>query len=250
MEGVHITTSQNVTIDYNLADIGTRVLARILDAIFMAVYGVIFYMIFFGVLATGKDETFRFLFENDGALLILFGFLISLPIICYSLWAPYFMQGQTFGKKILQIKIVRMNGEEASFGTYFVRWLLNVVDSLFYNILGLIVMASNNKRQRVADLVAKTVVISTKQQLHVDQTILSQIEDVYQPKFSQVLRLSDRDAQIINSSMVRARMSRDINLVKKLRSKIEQVIQEYKPEMSDVEYVETVLKDYQYFSQQ
>ncbi len=250
MDGVHINTSQNVTIDYNLADVGVRVLARILDFVFIFVYFIFFYLIFVGILANNAASD-DFLGRNDGAWGVALFFLIGSPVFLYSLWAPYFMQGQTFGKKIMQIKIVRADGREASFGTYFVRWLSNVLDtSFFYGILGLIVMASNQKRQRIADLIAKTVVISTKQQIHVDQTVLSHIDETYQPKFGQVLQLSDRDIQIIKSSLERAKMNMDFNLVKKLRDKVEHVIQEHKPEMTDVEYVETVLKDYQYFSQQ
>ena len=250
MNSVHINTSQNVTIDYNLADIGTRTLAKLLDTLFIIVYFSIFYGIFFGILAN-SSEAWRVVDGNDGTIGVILMFIISLPVFFYSLWAPYFMQGQTFGKKILKIKIVRDDGLEAGFGTYLVRWLLNVVDFYFIGALFvLVIMAVNQKRQRIADLVAKTVVISTKQTVFVDQTILSHIEEDYQPKFSQVLQLSDRDVQIIKMSIDRARRSGDYSLMTQLRNKIESVIQEYKPEMTDIQYIDTVIRDYQYFSQQ
>ncbi|MDR2122877.1 MAG: RDD family protein [Flavobacteriaceae bacterium] len=248
MKDVHINTSQNVVIDYNLADIGNRVLAKLLDNLFLIAYGVIFYFIIWGILIN-SDGFLDPLIYDDWIWIIPF-FIIAAPVVFYSLWAPYFMQGQTFGKKIMKIKIVKADGSEASFGTYFVRWLLGFIDSLFYNMVGLITMASTQRRQRVADLIAGTVVISTKQTFHVDQTILSEIEENYQPKFTQVLQLSDRDLQIIKTALERARATVDIDLTRKLRNKIESVIHEYKPELTDIEYVETVIKDYQYFSQQ
>jgi uncharacterized RDD family membrane protein YckC len=249
MEDVHINTSQNVVIDYNLADIGNRVLARLLDGVFIAVYVVIVYVIFFGLLVNNMGAL-TFLNETDDPWWLTIFFVIALPAVFYSLWAPYLMQGQTFGKRILKIKIVKADGSEAGFGTYFVRWLLNIVDSLFYNIVGLIVMGSTQRRQRVADLVAGTVVISTQQTVHVDQTILSEIDENYQPKFTQVLQLSDKDLQIIKTLLERAKSTMDFDLVRKLRNKIESVIHEYKPELTDIDYVETIIKDYQYFSQQ
>lgn len=243
MEGVHINTSQNVTIDFNLATIGNRIAARFLDWIFIFIYLVIFFIIIY--VLTSND----FYLEHEMLNMVLYVIMI-LPVVFYSLWAPYFMQGQTFGKKILKIKIVKADGAEATFGTYFIRWLLNVVDSLFYSSVGLITMASTKKRQRVADLVAHTVVITTRQQINFDQTILYNLEENYQPIFSQVLQLSDKDVQIIRTSLDFAKKNRDYELIKKLRNKIESVINEYKSEMSDVDYVDTVIKDYQYFSQQ
>lgn len=243
MEGVHINTSQNVTIDFNLATIGNRIAARFLDWIFIFIYLVIFFIIIY--VLTSND----FNFEHEMLNMVLYVIMI-LPVVFYSLWAPYFMQGQTFGKKILKIKIVKADGAEATFGTYFIRWLLNVVDSIFYSSVGLITMASTKKRQRVADLVAHTVVITTRQQINFDQTILYNLEENYQPIFSQVLQLSDKDVQIIRTSLDFAKKNRDYELIKKLRNKIESVINEYKSEMSDVDYVDTVIKDYQYFSQQ
>lgn len=243
MEGVHINTSQNVTIDFNLATIGNRIAARFLDWIFIFIYLVIFFIIIY--VLTSND----FNFEHEMLNMVLYVIMI-LPVVFYSLWAPYFMQGQTFGKKILKIKIVKADGAEATFGTYFIRWLLNVVDSIFYSSVGLITMASTKKRQRIADLVAHTVVITTRQQINFDQTILYNLEENYQPIFSQVLQLSDKDVQIIRTSLDFAKKNRDYELIKKLRNKIESVINEYKSEMSDVDYVDTVIKDYQYFSQQ
>lgn len=246
MEDVYINTSQNVHIDYKLAPIGNRIAARFLDWMFSFIYLVILFVIVFVIINNDNDLGNI----KDKRLIFVLCTIIILPVVFYSLWAPYFMQGQTFGKKILKIKIVKADGAEATFGTYFIRWLLSVVDSIFYSSVGLITMASTEKRQRVADLVAHTVVITTRQQINFDQTILYNLEENYQPIFSQVLQLSDKDVQIIRSSLDFAKKNRDYELIKKLRNKIESVINEYKSEMSDVDYVDTVIKDYQYFSQQ
>lgn len=246
MEDVYINTSQNVHIDYKLAPIGNRIAARFLDWMFCFIYLVILFIIVFVIINNDNDLSNI----KDKRLIFVLCTIIILPVFFYSLWAPYFMQGQTFGKKILKIKIVKADGVEATFGTYFIRWLLNMVDSIFYSSVGLITMASTEKRQRVADLVANTVVITTRQQINFDQAILYNLEENYQPIFSQVLQLSDKDIQIIRSSLDFAKKNRDYELIKKLRNKIESVINEYKSEMSDVDYVDTVIKDYQYFSQQ
>ena len=57
MQTIHITTSQNINIEYRLADLGTRIVARLLD------YGVffgIYILVLIIVLATGSlDEDFK-----------------------------------------------------------------------------------------------------------------------------------------------------------------------------------------------
>ncbi|MDR3272971.1 MAG: RDD family protein [Flavobacteriaceae bacterium] len=254
---VYINTAQNVTIDYNLADIGKRVLAKILDNLFIGIYFIILYAIFIAILVN-NESLFRNFFDSVSdevavSITVLIIFILMAPPFFYSLYFPYFMQGRTPGKAIMKIKIVNLDGSEAGFGTYFVRWLLNIIDfdmPFVGAIVGLVVMASNSKRQRIADLVAKTVVISTQQKIKIDQTVLSQLSEDYQPKFGQVLQLSDKDVRIISQSLSRARNSMDYSMTGVIRKKIEDVIHEYRPEMSDIEYIETVLKDYQYFSQE
>ncbi|TWP30338.1 RDD family protein [Apibacter muscae] len=249
MNGAQINTSQNVSIDYNLADIGERVVAKILDTLFILGYLLFCLAIFIGV-AYWYEDNLEFFIENDGAIAITIYLVMMIPVFFYSLWAPYFMQGQTFGKKIMKLKIVKVDGSEAGFSTYLIRWLLNIIDSLFYYIVGLVVMGTTEKRQRVADLVAKTVVISTKPKMKIDQTILAQIDENYTPTFTQVLQLSDNDIQIISKTLTRIKATSDYSMLSKLREKIESVIHESKPELTDMDYVQTVIKDYQYFSQQ
>ena len=252
--GVYINTAQNVTIDYELADIGKRVLARILDNIFIGIYFFILILIF---IAISDNTNGDFLDSKSDEFIISFWVIISFillaPPLFYSLYFPYFMQGRTPGKAIMKIKIVKLDGSEASFGTYLARWLMSVVDFQLPpigSLLGLIVMASTQKRQRIADLAAKTVVISTQQQIKINQTVLSQLSEFYKPTFGQVLQLSDKDVRIISQNLSRARKSMDYSMIGTLRKKIEDVIHEYRPEMGDIEYIEAVLKDYQYFSQE
>jgi len=240
-----INTAQNVNINYSLASVGSRIGARLLDGLFIGLFAFIV-MIIFGVIGANSS------LDSDRGLIIMlilifaFIFLISL----YQLLFPYFWEGQTPGKRIVGIRIVREDGAEATFGTYFVRWLLGIVDSFFYNMVGLIVMISSEKRQRVADLVAKTVVISTQVQQFNQRPDFERIVQEYNPVFLQVLQLSDKDVRIISQAYARARAINDVETIKKLREKIEQTILEKNDSMNDRTYIETVLRDYQYFAQQ
>ena len=72
------------------------------------------------------------------------------------------MTGQTIGKKVAGIRVVRRDGTRAGAGPILVRTLLRIVDGLpFLNIVGLISIAASGsgRRQRVGDLAAETVVV-------------------------------------------------------------------------------------------
>jgi uncharacterized RDD family membrane protein YckC len=78
-------------------------------------------------------------------------------------WALYYFfatesgGGQTLGKKLMKLRVVRADGRPAGMGEIAVRTILRVVDNY---LVGLIVMlATGERRQRVGDLAAGTIVV-------------------------------------------------------------------------------------------
>ena len=67
------------------------------------------------------------------------------------------LTGQTLGKRMAGIRVVKFNGGTMTVGASIVRHLFDVVDMFF--LCGIIVAATNPKRQRVGDLVAGTGVV-------------------------------------------------------------------------------------------
>lgn len=132
--------------------LGRRIGAAIIDL------GIIFLlMLLVGGLignepAPGAPDSARF-----GALdrLLILGLAFGYYWGTETLWA------QTLGKRVLDIRVVRVDGTKAGAGAVFVRTLLRIVDSIpgFY-LVGLIaVLATGPRRQRLGDLAAKTRVV-------------------------------------------------------------------------------------------
>jgi len=78
-------------------------------------------------------------------------------------WSLYYFfatesgEGQTVGKKLMKIRVVRADGRPAGMREVAVRTILRVVDNY---LVGLIVMlATGEKRQRIGDLAAGTIVV-------------------------------------------------------------------------------------------
>src|SRR5687767_3946448 len=78
-------------------------------------------------------------------------------------WALYYFfatesgEGQTLGKKVMKLRVVRADGRPASMGEIAVRTVLRVIDNY---LVGMIVMlATGERRQRIGDLAAGTIVV-------------------------------------------------------------------------------------------
>jgi uncharacterized RDD family membrane protein YckC len=68
-------------------------------------------------------------------------------------------KGQTIGKMITKIKVVRESGEPIDMNQALTRNLLRVIDGLFAYLIGAILIWRSDKKQRLGDSVAKTVVV-------------------------------------------------------------------------------------------
>ena len=85
--------------------------------------------------------------------------------------------------------------------------------------------------------------------MNISHTILEELEDSYVPTYPNVIKLSDNDARIIKDTFVRAKAARDYETLIKLRTKIVQVVEIKDFNGCDMEFVDTILKDYNYYTQ-
>lgn len=117
MSNLHINTTQNINLFFTTATIGERMLAYLVDLVIQIAYFIIVAFILLDNIFNNPD------YSTSIALL-----LIALPIMFYSLVCESTMEGQTFGKKLLKIKVVKIDGYQAGFFDYFVRWIFAIVD--------------------------------------------------------------------------------------------------------------------------
>ena len=175
--------------------------------------------------------------------------LIFLPAMFYSLLMHIIFNGRTVGKMLLKIRVVKVDGSPVHWSNYLVRWMLRLVDIwLFVGSIGILTILFSEKRQRLGDAAAGTVVISTKNKTTVSHTILEEVEDAYVPQFTNVTILTDKDIRLIKETFNIAKKSSNFKTLKALREKVDSILQT-NSELFDMEYLETVLKDYNYFTQ-
>jgi len=243
MPEISITTTQNVNINFNVANLGVRILANIVDGGIKLAY--IIFMQNTIIDALGLNAG---VFDNWSVTAIYIVFMS--PVIFYSLAFETFMEGQSPGKKLLKIKVAKIDGYQASFMDYLTRWVLRIVDgSATMYLAGLISMSVSKFHQRLGDMAAGTAVISLKNDINIGHTILTELAGDYQPVYPQVVKFSDNDMRIIKETYISARDSADSAVMAKLVRKIEEV-GGIKCQTSPSQFVGTIIRDYNYYTGQ
>lgn len=108
MTNSNIITNQFVRINQTPASIGERVLARILDTIFISFGFTGVYLLFDGLMGS-MDET-RW-------LMFLF-FMLVIFIWMYDFWWETFNNGQTPGKYIMKLRVINKNGSRPTMALF------------------------------------------------------------------------------------------------------------------------------------
>jgi uncharacterized RDD family membrane protein YckC len=245
MTQLSINTTQNVQINFTAATVGDRILAYLLDLLIKVAYAIVIYGIFF--YALGINERFD---SMDQWSVIATIAVFALPLIGYSLVTESMLEGQTFGKKLMRIKVVKIDGYQASFAEYLMRWFFRIIDiSLFSGVVALITIITSKKSQRLGDMVAGTSVITLKNNISISSTILEEIGTEYVPTYPLVIKLSDNDMRIIKETFLKSKAKNDYVTMSKLRDKIEKVTGIKNQSGNDSDFVNTVLKDYNFYTQ-
>lgn len=231
VETIRIDTPQNVAIEYNVATIVSRGFAAILDWIVLFGYSVTLWWVlsWFDINLWWLDDWVKIL-------------LLGVPWTFYNLLFEIFMDGKSIGKRILNLKVARLDGGQPGLGHYLMRWIIRPIDSAPPIFLGAVVVLFNGKGQRLGDIAAGTCVISLKQRIRLTDTVLAEVPEGHTPTYAEVVRLTDAHARLLkrvlsNTSTRRRRLIQEMadRVKRELRITTEQPAEEL---------LTTVLMDY------
>lgn len=236
MDEFQIETAQNVGINQNVAGIGDRLLAYLIDTIIIFLYAL------GSILLLGALD----LDMGDAWAIYL---LVNLPAFLYYVLLETFWDGKTVGKSIMKTRVVKLDGSKPSFANYFVRWILRVVDVVmtFGGAATLTILIKGNG-QRIGDIAAGTTVISEQQTVNIKDTILKEIPLDYVPTYSQVTVLNDQDIQMVKNLYDEAVRKGNHNIIVNLHHRLIKVMA-VEPKEKPIDFVSKVIKDYNYYTQ-
>ena len=239
MANLAINTTQNVNLEYKIASVGERMLAFLIDLLIFSVY---LYVLELVTSAMGQAISDRW---------TVFGIqqLLFTPVMFYSLYMHIIFNGRTVGKFIMKTRVVKVDGSPVHWSNYLTLWLLRLIDIwMFLCSIGLLSIIFSEKRQRVGDMAAGTVVIRTKHKTTISHTILEEIPDSYEPTFTNVTILTDMDVRLIKETYQIALRSTDYKTLNLLRKKVAGIL-EVESNLYDKQFIDTVLKDYNHYTQ-
>lgn len=244
MKSIEITTTQNVTIEYDLAQLRERALAWMLD-VFIVLVG------YFLLLQLVLPIFSQFIAADDFGWAILAWTMPFLVFFLYCILFEILRNGQTPGKMAMGIKVVRLDGKDPEWGDVVLRAMLHLVDSIFSaGIIGSLLIKTTEVGQRLGDIAAHTTVIKIQgrrfQFRLQDILSISSLEN-YKPQYPQVRNLSERDMIYIKS--VLTRLHRYPNraheeIIEDLVTHLMPILGIEKRPLNRQEFLKTLLRDY------
>lgn len=245
MSKVKIETVQNIDVEFEVANIGERIIAFILDILVILLYVTIVLLIISNTIGFDKaDETLY---------LVLF-FTFSLPVFAYHLLMEVLFNGQSVGKMALKIKVIRLDGESPTIGNYLLRWLLRLIDiTLTQGGIAVLCILLNEKGQRLGDLAAGTIVVKLKQATSLKDTVYAKLEKPkteevgYTVKYPQVSQLSDEDIATIREITNTANKTGNLDALAQLLEKLKEVL-DVEPDEPTIPFIKQLIKDYNYLN--
>lgn len=264
---VNIPTSFNINLAFDAPGLGRRTMALLIDMLVQYLYI---------VLAMKILDLFPFGGPGDeGFNLWAIQLILFSPVFLYHILMEISTNGLSIGKRIMNLRVVSLNGGRLSISQFLIRWLLRISDLwiiilaflLIYALSGfatteivltivfgigffltdVLLVANSKKAQRIGDILAQTIVIKTNTQETLDSTVFREVATDYVPLFPQVMHISDRDLNAIKNLLSRYRENRNDTSVISAAEKVKKYLQ-IESAMSAYDFLDKLLMDYNFLS--
>lgn len=174
-ESFDIQTPENVSFGYQVAGIGSRFIATLIDTLLIFLLQFVVFIVALLILNALGDALPRK--ELFGWVLAIFGVISFLFLWGYYILFEMLWNGQSPGKRRVGLRVIRADGTPITISESFIRNLVRIVDLLpaAYGI-GIVTMFIDKQSRRLGDLAAGTLVVYdrapiTIQELSVKRTV-------------------------------------------------------------------------------
>lgn len=155
-----ILTPENVYLDFELACVGSRFGAALIDHIIQGfIVGIINYML----LQISMQDLWGFsynIYDIESIFIAIAVIIIFVVIFFYFVFFEIILNGQTIGKKIFKLKVLKETGEPISLTESVIRNFTRILHMIpFLYLIDLIFILLTKKYKRLGDYLANTIVV-------------------------------------------------------------------------------------------
>jgi uncharacterized RDD family membrane protein YckC len=157
-EQMELKTPEYVSLTFQLAGLGSRAAAFLIDQLILMVINILILIATFFAIKGMSNLPF-FLADNMLPLAVT---VITLFVINggYFFAFEFFSGGRTIGKKLIGIRVMQDNGHSITLLSSFIRNLVRIIDALPVSyLLGIFMIFFHPRHKRLGDLVAGTIVV-------------------------------------------------------------------------------------------
>ncbi len=160
-ETLDIQTPENVAFGYQVAGLGSRFVATLLDTLLIVLLQVIVVVVAALIIAALGETTFAD--QLSGWVIAVFGLVLSIFYWGYYVFFEMLWNGQSPGKRWTGLRVIRADGTPITLSEAFIRNLVRIVDFLpaLYGV-GIITMFIDKQSRRLGDLAAGTLVVQDR----------------------------------------------------------------------------------------
>jgi uncharacterized RDD family membrane protein YckC len=164
---------EEIDLQVELANVGSRTLAILVD---LSLGGLVLFIVYALSMILGRNMIDDWLtkFSSNALkialMLLVFGFQWG-----YFTFFEWFWNGQTPGKRLLHLRVIKVDGSPIGPVDVLLRNLSRPIDTGLFALLGLLMIFVSRKAQRLGDLMARTLVIH---ETKIDWSMFDQLEPV------------------------------------------------------------------------
>lgn len=168
---------EEIDLQVEVANVGSRTLAILID---LALGGLVIFVVYSLTMLLGHDVTQNWIarFSSSTLEIVLLLLIFGFQWVYFNLF-EWIWNGQTPGKRLLHLRVIKVDGSPVSGIDVLLRNLARPIDTLGpMGLIGLLMIFVSRKAQRLGDVMARTLVIH---ETAIDWSIFDQIENTAAP---------------------------------------------------------------------
>ena len=243
MKKIEITTAQKVIIQYELASLRDRVIAFVIDSVILwTTVGILFGIITVATLGSSL---------NAELLQTLIWLILAPIVVFYTLVSELISNGKTLGKRIIGLKVVKLNGGLPTADDFLIRWVFRGIDIYTsFGALAALLVSSSDKSQRLGGLLSNTAVIKLKGDFNIrleDLEKMFESSNDYEANYPEVTMFTDKDMLALKELMKRYQSNPNdahTKLLQRSAKSLANKLSLEKTPANQMAFLQSVLKDY------